>query len=110
MKWIYKENKMSKIDGAIKSLTDRRDFLTRLGIGIPASVIGSEAHAAASNAPDIPSAVALSPQEVFTIYVSEALNCLPPYWSRDANSNMRQLIEAQGAALALVLAHLQQRK
>ena len=94
----------------MKTLTDRRAFLTKLGIGIPASVLASEAEASVAPIPDVPSALPMSPQEAFTIYVSEALNYLPSYYDCSPSSNLRHLIEAQGAALAMVFAHLQSRK
>lgn len=86
------------------TMHDRRALLRGLGIGVPASL------AIASSAEALPADLdPMTPQDVFEIYVSECLRCLPQHFAKDSRSNMRMLIEAQGVALAMVLARLQQK-
>ena len=87
------------------SMSDRRDFLKTLGISVPAALIATP-----TAAKEAEMANAVTPQEIFEIYVSESLTLLPHYFAdaaTDRHSVVRQLIEVQGAALATVLMYLQ---
>ena len=83
------------------TLADRRSLLKSLGIAVPASLLTAT----------VPKNSPVTPEEVFTLYVSESVRLLPHIMGEaagDRDSVLRQLIEVQGAALALVLVRLQQ--
>ena len=86
------------------SMQDRRDFLKAAGVALPASVVAAGATLPSRR----PTQPRLTPEEVFTLYVSETLKALPFGYTRAPDSVVRALIEAQGAGLAMVLMHLQQ--
>lgn len=89
------------------SIDHRREFLKILGIGLPAAVLVDSEYGAGKPAPSD----AMTAEEVFTLFVSEAMHQLELRgMAFDAFSVNRMFFEVQGAALALVLSQLQQRK
>jgi hypothetical protein len=103
----------------MKNIGDRRAFLHALGISVPiygmlsagdATPIGKDLPGPARPAPRDPRDPIIRPDEVFLIYVSEALSHLPEWVAKDAHSNVRMLIEAQGAGLAAVIMEMERRQ
>lgn len=78
----------------------RREILKAFGIGVPAAIV------AASNV-EASQTEKMTPRDVFEIYVAEYLALLPEHFAKGRTSNVRMMAEAQGAALAMVLARLQ---
>ena len=86
-------------------LSERRDFLAKLGVSIPLSgaLIAAEMPPAKSQ-----SSMMMTPQEIFVLYCSEALKHIEAEGLRTTKgSPQRIMIEAQAIALARVLAQLQ---
>jgi hypothetical protein len=101
-------------------MSDRRAFLKSLGVVVPAFPMAARAtHSVLDYAPRqtggatdsaVSAAGFCSPEDVFEIYVAEALRILQERGvSTIPDGLVRMTIEAQGAALAMVLAHLQNR-
>ena len=101
----------------MKDIEDRRAFLKTLGVAIPAFAASSgpvEAVAArdppARLAGGDPRGPIIRADEVFTIYVSEALAHLPAWLATDPHSTVRAIIEAQAAGLAAVIIEMEKRQ
>ena len=100
-------------------LEGRRAFLKALGVSVPAFA-ASSALADAGPGKDVvaparparwdPRGPIIRADEVFMIYVSEALSRLPSWAARDPASTMRTLIEAQAAGLAAVIMEIERRQ
>jgi hypothetical protein len=89
------------------TIQGRREFLRGLGISVPAVVTAGTDYGAGIAAP----AQAMTAEEVFTLFVSEAMHQLSlRRMATDKFSTNRLFFEVQGAALALVLSQLQQRQ
>lgn len=95
------------------TIENRREFLKQCGITVPAVIASARAEGLSDYAgPATAPPLAMSPEEVFTVFVSEALFHVGqrvPGISVTRDSLTRAIFEAQGAALALVLAELQKR-
>lgn len=82
------------------AMADRRSLLKALGISVPAALVATpKVHAVAM------ARQTLTPQEVFEIYVSEAMHQFGLRgMSTELHSTNRQVAEILGAALAAVKA------
>jgi hypothetical protein len=94
------------------TIEHRRAFLQRCGVTVPAIIASARAEGMSDYAGPAgePAPLAMTPDEVFTIFVSEALAQIERRGlSIVRDSLVRSIFEAQGAALALVLAEIQKR-
>lgn len=89
------------------TISHRREFLKSLGIAIPVGIVADPDYGVGKPAPS----EAMTAEDVFTIFVSEAMRELEVRGlATGKNSTNRLYFEVQGTALALVLSQLQQQR
>lgn len=87
-------------------LEDRRAFLRKLGLSVPAAVIAAGVTTIPVEASESKPPEMLTAEDVYTIYVTEMATALPAHM-REAmlipGGVMRSLIEAQAYAMTVLL-------